>query len=187
MLLFFLGGQSQNGTCFKQVCMNQHCGASFERQKQAEGNRRWKSIHPTPASIPHNYTGPQIERQFSFLPDPLLFSFLCHSAALCRDSQSTRMGRGYLDVRIYQKREHWSDDRRITFKGLKGWMSNFARAEVEWGGKAQCVCLCTLESIFFSDEQEENNWKINVWILRLGCTTQTYTHPSRCDVTAAVV
>lgn len=54
-------------------------------------------------------------------------------------------------------REHWSDDERITVKGLKDCAANSVIAEEERGGKSQSVCLCALDSIIFLDGQVENN------------------------------
>lgn len=95
---------SWNGTYFKFTCGKTMDCLWVARQQQAEVKEGWDPLtqlqEPTvPASIPHNYTGPQIERHFSLLPDPFLFSFLCHSVAVCKDMQSIGAGWGYLDVR----------------------------------------------------------------------------------------
>lgn len=109
MLMLFVGGQSSKGTPFKlkfQVHREVKSWAVLgkpdsNRQKDKHGADPLTQLQDpaVPASIPHNYTGPQIERQFSLLPDPLLLSSLCCSAAASGDVQSTGVGWRYLDVR----------------------------------------------------------------------------------------
>lgn len=142
MLMLFVGGQSSKGTRFKlkfQVHRKVKSWAVFgkpdsNRQKDKHGGDPLTQLQDpaVPASIPHNYTGPQIERQFSLLPDPLLFSSLC-----CCERGCAEHGGGVEVFRCEKRqfvknlREHWSDDERITVKGLKDCVANSVIAEEE--------------------------------------------------------
>lgn len=93
--------------------------------------RRWRSTHPIPrpcceSSYPHNYTGPQIERQFSLFADllPFFFPVLLSTESIRRALGSDGVFRCEKRQFVRNLREHWSNDKRITGEGLGGWTAN---------------------------------------------------------------